>query len=75
MEILFQTVVSGYLLHFVQDGSSKNALGKSCLRKNNKHPEFGKTNPDQSPLTPIALRRALCMPFREPPHSDFTTGT
>ena len=43
MEILFQTVVSGYLLHFVQDGSSKNALGKSCLRKNNKHPEFGKT--------------------------------
>ncbi len=44
MEILFQTVVSGYLLHFVQDGSSKNALGKSCLRKNNKHPEFGKTN-------------------------------
>ncbi len=25
-EILFQKVASGYLLHFVQDGSSKNAL-------------------------------------------------
>ena len=27
-EILFQKVASGYLLHFVQDGSSKNALEK-----------------------------------------------
>ncbi len=27
-EILFQKVVSGYLLHFAQDGSSKNALEK-----------------------------------------------
>ncbi len=25
-EILFQKVASGYLLHFAQDGSSKNAL-------------------------------------------------
>ncbi len=27
-EILFQKVASGYLLHFAQDGSSKNALNK-----------------------------------------------
>ncbi len=27
-EILFQKVASGYLLHFLQDGSSKNALEK-----------------------------------------------
>ena len=27
-EILFQKVALCYLLHFVQDGSSKNALGK-----------------------------------------------
>ena len=27
-EILFQTVASGYLLHFVQDGSSKSVLEK-----------------------------------------------
>ncbi len=29
-EILFQTVASGYLLHFVQDGSSKRTLENSC---------------------------------------------
>ena len=28
-KILFQKVASGYLLHFVQDGSSKNALKNS----------------------------------------------
>ena len=27
-EILFQKVAPGYLLHFAQDGSSKNALEK-----------------------------------------------
>ena len=32
-EILFQKLASGYLLHFVQDGSSKNALEKHVLRK------------------------------------------
>ncbi len=41
-EILFQKVASGYLLHFVQDGSSKNALEKICLRKNVKHPKIMK---------------------------------
>ncbi len=41
-EILFQKVASGYLLHFVQDGSSKNALEKQLLRKNinNKKTKF-----------------------------------
>ncbi len=43
-KILFQKVASGYLLHFVQDGSSKNALGKICLRKNVKNPKTGKTS-------------------------------
>ncbi len=33
-EFIFQKVASGYLLHFVQDASSKNALEKSLLRKN-----------------------------------------
>ncbi len=33
-EILFQKVASGYLLHFVQDGSSKNALENLCLCNN-----------------------------------------
>ena len=32
-KILFQKVASGYLLHFVQDGSSKNALETQLLRK------------------------------------------
>ena len=34
-EILFQKVASGYLLHFVQDGSSKNVLENYVLRKKN----------------------------------------
>ncbi len=51
-EILFQTVASGYLLHFVQDGSSKNILEKQFLRKNiNKTNNWGKC-PIYSPLTP-----------------------
>ena len=29
-KILFQKVAPGYLLHFAQDGSSKNALKESC---------------------------------------------
>ncbi len=36
-EILFQKVASGYLLHFVQDGSSKSVLEKICLHRNNKN--------------------------------------
>ncbi len=32
-EILFPKVASGYLLHFVQDGSSKNALDKCVCAK------------------------------------------
>ncbi len=41
-ELLFQKVASGYLLHFVQDGSSKSALEKQFLRKNDKNPKIGK---------------------------------
>ncbi len=37
-EILFQTVASAYLLHFVQNGSSKSIL-KICLHNNLKHLE------------------------------------
>ena len=33
-EILFQTVALGYLLHFVQNGSSKNMLKHTCLHNN-----------------------------------------
>ncbi len=40
-EILFQKVALCYLLHFVQDGSSKNALENSLLRKNVKNPKIG----------------------------------
>ena len=40
-EILFQKVASGYLLHFVQDGSSKNALETPRLRKNIKNQKIG----------------------------------
>ncbi len=47
--ILFQNVASGYLLHFVQDGSSKNVLQKLVLRKNIKNQKIGNKNPDQSP--------------------------
>ncbi len=57
-EILFQKVASGYSLHFVLDGSSKNALDNYFLRKNIKK-KWGEKN-DQSPLTP--LRRALFAP-------------
>ncbi len=35
-EILFQKVASGYLLHFVQDGPSKNVLDNYLLRKHKK---------------------------------------
>ncbi len=59
-EFLFQKVASGYLLHFVQDGSSKNALETPRLRKNIKNQKNGEQIPINPPLTPIALRRALC---------------
>ncbi len=50
--ILFQKVASGYLLHFVQDGSSKHALEKCFLRKNVKHPKLGENALYIPPLTP-----------------------
>ncbi len=66
-EILFQKVASGYLLHFVQDGSSKHVLEKQCLHKNIKNPKNGKiiliippSLPLEGPYSP--LRRALFAP-------------
>ena len=38
-EILFQKVALCYLLHFVQDGSSKSSLGNLFLHINLKHPK------------------------------------
>ena len=40
-QIYFQQVASGYLLHFVQDGSSKNVLEKYVLRKHIKNQKIG----------------------------------
>ena len=45
MEILFQKVASGYLLHFVQDGSSKNALDNLLLHTNVTNIKLGNRNP------------------------------
>ncbi len=36
-EILFQKVALGYVLHFVQNGSSNNILKTHVLHKSNKH--------------------------------------
>ncbi len=38
-EILFQKVALGYLLHFVQNGSSKNILKHLCLHNHLKNPK------------------------------------
>ncbi len=50
-QIYFQQVASGYLLHFVQDGSSKNVLENYFLHKHIKHPNIRKIR-IYSPLTP-----------------------
>ncbi len=47
--ILFQKVSLGYLLHFVQNGSSKNALEKWFLRNNCKKHKIGEKTPIYSP--------------------------
>ncbi len=39
-EILFQKVALGYLLHFVQNGSSKIILKHILLHNNLKHPKI-----------------------------------
>ena len=51
-EILFQKVASGYLLHFVQDGSSTNALENQSFRKNIKNRKLGEKPVYIPPLTP-----------------------
>ena len=40
-KILFQKVASGYLLHSVQDGSSKHVLDKRFLHKHIKNQKHG----------------------------------
>ncbi len=59
-EILFQKVALCYLLHFVQDGSSKNALDVVCANMYKKQQMGEQTKQKRSPLTP--LRRALFAP-------------
>ncbi len=66
-EILFQKVASGYLLHFVQDGSSKHALENLFLRNNVTHLKIGEKIPINPPSLPLEgpylpLRRALFAP-------------
>ena len=64
-EILFQKVAPGYLLHFAQDGSAKNALKTLFLREIHKHPTFYKKTinpPSKGPYLP--LRRALLVHMR-----------
>ncbi len=51
-EILFQKVASGYLPHFAQDGSSKNALENKFLRTNTKKQKLGENDVYIPPLTP-----------------------
>ena len=52
-EILFQKVASGYLLHFVQDGSSKNAPDVVCFAQKCRKSKIGrKTSVYIPPLTP-----------------------
>ncbi len=67
-EILFQKVASGYLLHFVQDGSSKDVLetdvAQTCKQQNI---NLQTKQNDQHPLTPfkgpyLPLRRDLFPP-------------
>ena len=58
-KILFQKVVLGYELPFVQAGSSKNVLKHVFLHEYVKNKKNGNTPPPHPPLTPIALRRDL----------------
>ncbi len=62
-EILFQKVALCYLLHFVQDGSSKSALENWFLRKHvNKNEHWGNKIPINPPSLEgpyLPLRRAL----------------
>ncbi len=68
-EILFQKVASGYLPHFVQDGSSKNILDKYLLRNKIENPKMCKhavyippLTPDQPPLKAAAMLVPICLP-------------
>ena len=51
-QILFQKVALRYLLHFVQDGSSKSALENLCFSQKCQTSKIGKTSVYISPLTP-----------------------
>ncbi len=62
-EILFQKVALCYLLQFVQDGSSKNALETQLLRNHIKNPKIGGKIPINPPLTYIQQKIVpVCLP-------------
>ncbi len=80
-EILFQKVALCYLLHFVQDGSSKNALENLFLRKNVKNRKLGRTKKPSLPLetleaprehksVPRELKRTIRETEKSPKSSD-----
>ncbi len=51
-EILFQKVASGYLLHFAQDRSSKNALNTYFLRNIHQNSKFSKIEGGETYISP-----------------------
>ena len=56
-EILFQKVASGYLLHFLQDGSSKSVLEKIFLHINLKNPKATRPGFHLGALKNVKLRQ------------------
>ena len=56
-EILFQKVASGYLLHFVQDGSSKHILDKCLLHINLNNPKVARPGFHLGALKNVKLRQ------------------
>ena len=56
-EILFQKIALGYLLHFVQNGSSKNILKTYCLHINLKNPKVTRPGFHLGALKNVKLRQ------------------
>ena len=67
-ELLFHKVASGYLLHFVQDGSSKNALGKSVLHNNVKNQKIGNNAVYITPSLPL-IAQNVCRELASLPNA------
>ncbi len=74
-EILFQKVALCYVLHSVQDGSSKNALEKYLFHKNIKNRKLGTTriysplSPDQPPFKGRQIHPNPKHPSPQPPNT------